>query len=112
MRRLIAIFLFFTLCAGCLAASGEGDPFFLIVEYGKKDYTGRMYYADKSGNRVTGPEGYCEVECQYPDGAELPYKVRYLNTEGKRVLNGDGYSVIRIIYDSWMRLAPAPFDTP
>ena len=65
----------------------------------KKKNTIRYYFTDDDGKLTEGPGGAAILEALFDGKRKWPSKIRYLAADGTRMMNNDGYSVVKLEYD-------------
>ena len=95
MKRISVLIMAFVLLI-CSAAAVEGTAF--QSEMDQKKNTIRYIFADEAGNIAASPKDYAMLELEYNGKRKWPEKIRYLDREGNRVQNQDGYSVVKYDY--------------
>ena len=99
MKRIITGILVLVVLLTCFSASGEAK-LRKICEIDSKLNAVRYTYVDENGNPTEGPDGYVTAELVYEGRKKWPEKIRFLNAEGERVANKDGYAVVKYAFSS------------
>ena len=97
MKRISALIVAFVFL---LCSTAAGEDIIFQSEMNQKKNTIRYILTDEAGNPVAGSEGYAMLELEYNSRRKWPEKIRYLDPEGKRVRNQDGYSAIKYDYSA------------
>ena len=97
MKRILVLIMAFVLLI-CSAAAVEGAAF--QSEMDQKKNTIRYIFTENAGQFAEISGEYAMLELEYNGRRKWPEKIRYLDAEGNRVRNQDGYSTIKYDYSA------------